>query len=279
VRQALSHLRQDLQRLGPANPPPAAGFTLGQGELDEALGGALPRGCLHEIFEGEAGDAGAAAGFVLALAMRAAAGRKILWIRHDLATLESGGVYAPGLSEFGLDPDAVILVAVRNETMALRAALEALRSCAPGAVILEIRGKAKLLDLTASRRLMLAASRSGGTGFFLRTGEARPSSALTRWRVGAAPSPPLAADAPSHPAFDITLERHRAGIRPRSWRVEWNRDRICFDIPKRDFALLAAGRHATRSAGNPSPALSGAVVSLSFDGQASPKKEKLRRTG
>ena len=37
------------------------------------------------------------------------------------------------------------------------------------------------------------------------------------------------ANAPGHPAFDVTLLRHRGGIAGIEARLEWNRDRQSFD--------------------------------------------------
>ena len=58
-----------------------------------------------------------------------------------------------------------------------------------GALLLEIAGMPKCLDLVASRRLAFAAGESGVTLLLLREGaEAEPSAALTRWQVQALPS-------------------------------------------------------------------------------------------
>src|SRR3546814_11674827 len=80
------------------------------------------------------------------------------------------------------------------------------------------------LDLTASRRLALAAEKSGTTLLLLRTGaDPVPSAAQTRWSVASAPSRAFAANAPGTPTFDITLLRQRSGPSGTSWRLEWNR--------------------------------------------------------
>jgi protein ImuA len=281
MSSTLSQLKRQLAALEPARSPGEKGFTLGLDQVDAALGGGLPRGCLHEVFAHEVGDAGASAGFALALALRAAGeGRHIVWVRHAFAVLEQGDLYAPGLAQFGIDPDRVLLISAKSETMVLRAGLEALRSPALGAVLLEIWGKAGFLDLTASRRMMLAASRSGVTGFILRAaGQPQPSSSLTRWQVRAAPSVGLAAGAPSNPVFDILLDRHRAGIAGGRWHLEWNRDRKSFDLsaaqPARFDEPLATPK---RSAAKPLP---GSVVSLPVDRPAaSPEDQKpFRKTG
>lgn len=259
---ALAILRQRLATLEPAAPREAGSvFTIGHAGLDRHLGGGLVGGGLHEAYARDARHAAAAAGFALALALRAASdGWPVVWVRHRLAERELGGPYAPGLAELGADSGSVILVATRDLAGALRAAHEALHCRALGAVLIELWGEAPALDLTASRRLMLVAARSGVTGVIVRGGAAlRPSAAFSRWTVGGAPSSPLAAGAPGHPTFDITLDRHRAGAAPGQWQVEWNRDRCCFAEP------------AT---------VSGAVAAVPGDGPAaSPGAERLRRTG
>lgn len=172
----------------------------------------------------------AASSVAAAFARRAAPReRKIAWVRQNFAGIEAGALHAPGLAELGLDPDALFLVRVRDAVAVLRAGHETARCAALGAVIIEIWKTPKALDFTASRRLSLAAAKSGVTTFLLRaSAEPRPSAALTRWRVASGVSQPLAADAPGHPAFDITLLRHRAGVPGRNWRLEWDRDRHLF---------------------------------------------------
>ena len=76
---------------------------------------------------------------------------------------------------------------------ALRTAADALACDALGAVVLEVWGQARQLDLVASRKLTLAAQASGVTGLVLRmAAEPAPSTAETRWIVRAAHSPPAA---------------------------------------------------------------------------------------
>src|SRR6266571_5094840 len=88
---------------------------------------------------------------------------------------------------------------------------EALSCRAVGAVIGEIRGPS--VDLTATRRLSLAAGRRDGLALLLR---ARPapeaSAAATRWVVGAAPSAPDSTFlGPGPPRFATRLMRNRRG--------------------------------------------------------------------
>lgn len=238
---------------GPLARETAGLFALGDPAFDGRLGGGLPRAALHEIYAAADADIPAATGFAAALALRAVAtgpaagrtagragaGRLVVWVRQDVLDLEAGGVYAPGLAELGLDPADLVLVRGRTLRDVLRAGTDAARCGGVGAVLIEAWGEARALDLTATRRLLLAAQASGAPTLLLRAGvEPAPSAAWTRWRVRAAPSRALAAAAPGCPAFALTLLRHREGIAPHDWRVEWNRDRRCFQEPPRRGAPL-----------------------------------------
>ncbi|WP_157017852.1 ImuA family protein [Mesorhizobium xinjiangense] len=239
MHEILSRLRASLAALEKAAPHAGNGlFGLGLPAVDAHLGGGLARGGLHEILAPATADAGSAAGFAAALALRATEpGRSIVWVRQGYGEAEAGSLHAPGLAGLGLDPDTLILVRVRDAVSALRAGAEAVRCSALGAVVIEPWGEAKALDFTASRRLALAAGRSGVTCLLLRmaTAASSASAAATRWQVVAGASPPLAAGAPGHPTFDVTLLRQRAGTAGQSWRLEWNHDRRTF----RDAAPLS----------------------------------------
>lgn len=224
--ETLAALRQKIAVLEDGNAPARDSFfTLGLDPVDRHLDGGLARAAVHEVYAGDFGDLAAASGFAAALALRAGLDRTFVWIRHRLAGMETGRVDPHGLVHFGLDPDRVMVVAARDVAEGLRAGREALGCPALGAVIMELWGPSPALDLVATQRLMRAAGGSGVAGVVLRGhGPSVPSAATTRWRVRAAPSSPLPANAPGQPRFDLELERHRAGIRPGMWRVEWDRD-------------------------------------------------------
>jgi protein ImuA len=211
-------------------PAKATLFPLGAPSLDEVLAGGLAQGALHEIVA-PAGlaDAAASSGFGLGLALRAAGERPLVWVRQDFVDAETGWLYGAGLAAFGVDPSRLIVVRASDATGVLRAASEAVHCPAVGAVLTEIWGEPRVLDLKATRRLSLAAGQSGATLIFIRLHAApAPSAASSRWAVGAAPSTPLEANAPGRPAFTATLLRHRAGLPGRTWHVEWNRDSQSF---------------------------------------------------
>ena len=200
--------------------------------IDTLLSGGLARAALHEVFAGDEGS-GAAAGFTLLLARLGCGAKPIVWVREDRGERGHGRLYAPGLVELGADPAQVILVTGPDALAVLRASADIVGCGSVGAVVIEPWGKAPALDLTASRRLALAAARTGVLTLVLRSGATpAPSAAMTRWSVSAAPSRMLAASAPGRPVFDISLLRHRGGIAGFEARVEWDRDQRSFrDAP------------------------------------------------
>lgn len=212
---------------------PATFVATGSPNLDTRLGGGLARGAVHEVFAGEGDYPDAAAGFALLLAWRGCDARPVLWVREDRGERSHGRLYAPGLLELGAAADNIILVTAPDALAVLRAGADIVGCGAVGAVMIEPWGKAPQFDLTASRRLALAAARSGVLTLVLRTNaEPAPSAAATRWSVRAAASEMLAANAPGRPAFEISLLRHRSGIAGFDARVEWDRDQRSFrDAP------------------------------------------------
>jgi protein ImuA len=223
---------------------------------------------LHEVYARRGADAAAAAGFTVGLAHQAAGKRPILWATQDFLGVEVGRLYPPGLAQFGLDPSTFVEVEARDALGVLRAGADAARCAALGAVVIALWGTTRLYDLTATRRLSLAAAESGVAVLALHiAAEEKPSAAATRWAVEAAPSLPREARAPGDPRFALTLLRHRGGVEagdwPEKWIVEWSRERKCF-IDVESAAKLAPGRHGAAP-------LSGAVVSLPADRSAEPR--------
>jgi protein ImuA len=230
----LAELRHSLARYGlPPDRPPVA---LGHVAADAVLGGGLRPGALHEVFA-----AGWSAGsFAALLAIRLAKSKPLFWVRPDYEGMEYGAVSPNGLLELGGDPRQLILVRARKTADALSAASDILACPHVGALLLEIEGQPKCLDLVASRRLAFAAGESGVTVILLRGGaEAAPSAALTRWQVKSAPS--RADDAPDddwgNPVFDARLTRHRLGGLG-NFLMQWNPQHACFDTA--DIGAVAA---------------------------------------
>jgi len=167
---------------------------------------------LSELFAGHARDAGWS-GFLLPQIDRS---RPLLWVQDRMAILESGRIYPPGLGLADL-----IHVEARDARAALWAMEEGLRCSALSAVIGELWGDPASLDFTATRRLAVAAERSGVTCWLVRlNGTANLSGARMRWRIASRPSlaNPFDPRAPGLPAWDAELFRSRASP-PGRWSI------------------------------------------------------------
>lgn len=187
-------------------------LQFGIGELDDRLaGGGLSRAALHEFSSSVPALAEDAATtlFVAGLAARLAAeGRSVLWAltRFDL--------YAPGLEQAGLGPDKVVFVEARDDRELLAAMEDGLRSGALAAVV----GEARRVDMTATRRLQLAAAEGSTPALVYRRWRKAagspldaPSSATTRWNIGCAPSQALGVPGVGRPRWSVELARQRNG--------------------------------------------------------------------
>jgi protein ImuA len=226
----LASLRGCIERIeAPGEAYLPGRVPLGHAEADATLQGGLAVGAMHEVFADAGRQSAAATGFVAGLAGRVAARRPLLWVRQDFAEIESGALSMSGLAELGLDPRLVVTVRAADVDAALRTAADAFACDAIGAVVLEVWGEARQLDLVASRKLTLAAQASGVTGLVLRVAaEPLPSTAETRWILRAAHSPPLSAW--GAPVFDAQLVRNRHGPVGR-WIMEWKCDECLFSKP------------------------------------------------
>jgi protein ImuA len=256
----------------------------------------LPSQGLHEIYASAYADGPSAAACALALVRTQRSSPRqtsCLWIRHSEINRETGAPSIMGVAAFGLRPEHVILVEARDTVLALQAALEGARTPGLGTVILELWGDAKAYDLTASRRLALAAKASGVLLLVTRIAASPcPSVAETRWMLRAAPSRALAARAPGHPAFEMTLIKARSRQEGLQIKMEWDRD--ARKLIASDGSIFGTGTDATTeisvasgadtiTAHPDAAALSGRVVALSFDRPAriheaaEPEREQRRR--
>jgi len=206
-------------------------------EIDAALPwGGLPRG-LHEIAMSAADAAGA--GFVAALIGRRPSRGPILWCRPRRVALDAGDPYGPGIAELGIEPARFIMVEAAKPADLLWAMEEGARTKGLAAVVAE----GVTPDLTAGRRLQLAAEAGDGLILLLQSGrQIVPSSALTRWFVASIPS--LAeAGGPGRPCWKLELWRCRGGGRPQDWMVEWDDAALSLSVVTQmaDRPLAATG--------------------------------------
>jgi protein ImuA len=229
------------ERVGQIERPAATVWGVaacGLAAIDRVLpGGGLALGALHEIFGagGDEEDGALAATFAARILARLAgphpnpaphagdgrSGGLVLWCLPRL------DLYGPGLAAHGLDPGRLVLVRAPRDAEILWAMEEGLRS--PG--ILAVIGEVGSLPAVASRRLQLAAERSGVIALLLRrwrdSGQAAreralPNAAATRWRITALPSkpfPPGWGPGVGHPRWRVELLRCRGG-EPACWDVE-----------------------------------------------------------
>jgi protein ImuA len=173
---------------------------------------APPSPTLSELFTDSPRDAGWT-GFLLAQTAR---GKPFLWVQDRMAILESGRIYPPGLRGIEL-----IHVEARDAKLALWAMEEGLRCCGLSGVIGELWGDPATLDFTATRRLAVAAERSGVPCWLVRmAGTANLSGARMRWRISSSPSIANSLDsrAPGASAWDAELFRAR-GYQPGRWSI------------------------------------------------------------
>ncbi|MEO5324670.1 hypothetical protein PV773_15230 [Mesorhizobium sp. CC13] len=213
--------------------------------LDEILGGGLPKAALTEIHGTETRNAGAAAGLTLCLVSHMLRERSrpqdlVLWVGTAEIFREAGFPHAPGLDRlFGLAPGQLLFAEAPKPADALWIAEEAARIDELAAVIVELRGNPRELDLTATRRLHRRAQDAGRPVFLLRH-SAVPEPTAAPVRLVAAPAPavlrrtvlgPLAGSI-GPPAFAVEIGKSRTAL-PGSFILEWNPDARTLE-PRRD---------------------------------------------
>lgn len=207
---AIESLRVQVRQIEARHRRATTVLPFGVATVDTRLpNGGLARGALHEVAGGGNGAIDGAAAALFAAGIAARTRGKVLWCvtRPDL--------FAPALSQAGLKSDRVIYLEGGDEKTVLACFEEGLRHGGLGAVVAEVAR----LNMTASRRLQLAAEGSGTIGIALRRwrrqAEAadfgQPTAATTRWRISALPSTALPVPGVGRPRWLVELIRCRAG--------------------------------------------------------------------
>jgi protein ImuA len=211
---SLDELRRRVRRLEGALAPGRDVLPFGVEEIDGRLpGGGLVLGALHEVAPGgvRLADRSAATLFCAGIAARTKG--SVLWCvaRQDL--------FAPGLHQAGLSHGRVLFVEAGEDRGVLACFEEGLRHGGLGAVVAEVAR----LSMTASRRLQLAAERSGVLALALRSSPEEdaglPTASLTRWRVVSDASVPLVVPGLGAGRWRLELVRCR-GAEPAAFEVE-----------------------------------------------------------
>ena len=240
-------LREKVRRLERAYSAQRAGqqaVPLGVPAIDALLPNGLLTGALHEIEAGPAPSGrvaahdGAATGFAAHLLGRFGTLRPngtLLWCRRPFGASDAPP-YAAALAAW-FDPARLLMVTVRRDEDLFWAMEEGLRCPGMAAVL----GETRATDLTAGRRLSLAAEKSGVPALLLRGQPAPPQSVCTtRWRVASAAthSTPGLNDVGAS-RWRIELRRNRFGVpsvtETPTWLLEWNDETHCLSVVPQAF--------------------------------------------
>lgn len=196
-------------------------LALGVAAIDAVLpDGGLRLDALHEAISAGPDTEHAAAATLFIAGLLAQLSGPVLWV------LWQADLFAPGLAQVGLHPDRLVFAEAGKNVLPIME--EGLRHRGLTAVVAEPMGR---INLTASRRLQLAAEQSGVLAVLVRRSQGfddpvltEPSAAMTRWRVAMLPSPPALPRAPDiaglrRARWKLELMRCRGG-EPGSWIVE-----------------------------------------------------------
>lgn len=208
--QVLDDLREKIARIEGGRARKTHVLPFGLPEIDRRLpGGGLLFGAIHEIAGGGSGTVDGAAAALFAAGIAARTNGPIIW------ALSRTDLFFPALAQVGLHPDRVIFVESDKEDDVLMAMEEALSFGGLGAVV----GELVRLPMTASRRLQLAAEKTGTLGIVIRRWRRQteasdfgnPTACATRWRISSLPSEPLPVEGVGRPRWLAELMRARAG--------------------------------------------------------------------
>jgi protein ImuA len=212
----LDSLRRRIQVLERPTAMQRHALAFGTAEIDGHLpDGGLRWGGLHEVGGGGPDGVIAACATLFTAGILARMGRPILWCStgQDL--------FAQGLACAGLHPDRAIHARADSEKAVLLVMEEALRHPGLSAVV----GELSRLQMTPSRRLVLAAEKSGVMAIVLRrrkegaAEDAGLTAAATRWRITPLPSAKLPAYGIGRARWQIELTRCR-GADQKTWIME-----------------------------------------------------------
>lgn len=174
----------------------------------------FPLGAIHELISDRNENAAATNGFLAGLLGKLNNNGYCLWVSNKRT------IFPSALKQFGIDPDRIIFIDLRQQRDVLWAVEEALKCDILSAVV----GELSELSFTESRRLQLAVEQSGVTGFIHRH---RPRSlntvaCVTRWKIN--PLPGNVEDnmpGVGFPRWNVELLKVRNG-KPGIWDIEWH---------------------------------------------------------
>lgn len=206
----IADLRDRISALEGGSARKAGCLPFGVPEIDAVLpGGGLSYGTIHEFAGGGSGTVDGAAAALFAAGIVARTKGHVVWCltRTDL--------FFPALEQAGLRHNRVVFVEAGKEEDVLASMEEALSYGSLGAVV----GELVRLPMVASRRLQLAAEKTGTMGLVVRRwrrqAEAndfgQPTASSTRWRVSVLPSEELPVPGVGRARWLLELMRVKAG--------------------------------------------------------------------
>ena len=240
----IQRLEREILPLQGFKPPRNGGaLDFGLGSMNAAFpNGEFPTGAIHEVLSTGPENAAASVGFVgglIGTLMRN--GGAGLWIGARQK------IFPMALKLFGIEPDRIVFVELRNQKDMLWVMEEALKCEGLAAVV----GEIPEIGFTASRRLQLAVEQSRVTGFILRhqsrgpvtnvagnvtanvvgygagnvtgnvSGSVTGNACVARWRITPLASQPEAGlPGVGFPRWNVELLKIRNG-RPGAWPLEW----------------------------------------------------------
>jgi protein ImuA len=208
--QVLAELRERISLIEGVRAKNVGSLPFEVPGIDAALpGGGLAFGALHEFAGGGSGTVDGAAAALFAAGIAARTKGHVVWCltRPDL--------FFPALAQAGLHHGRVVFVEADKEEDVLASMEEALSYGGLGAVV----GELVRLPMIASRRLQLAAERTGTMGIVVRRWRrqteandfGQPTASTTRWRVSVLPSEELPVPGLGRARWFLELMRSRAG--------------------------------------------------------------------
>ena len=276
----IQRLEREILPLQGFKPPRSGGaLDFGLGPMNAAFpNGEFPTGAIHEVLSTGPENAAASVGFVgglIGTLMRN--GGAGLWIGARQK------IFPMALKLFGIEPDRIVFVELRNQKDMLWAMEEALKCEGLAAVV----GEIPEIGFTASRRLQLAVEQSRVTGFILRhqprghvtnvtgnlpgnvaanvPGNVTGTACVARWRITPLASQPEAGlPGVGFPRWNVELLKIRNG-RPGAWPLEWAAGRFR-TVPQ---SMMGAGALPMVAA------LSGALPMVAGVAEALPMTAKL----
>lgn len=172
----------------------------------------FPVSAVHEFISASKSEAAATAGFMSGLLGTLMRKGSCLWVCSQQI------IFPTALRAFGILPDQVLFVRVKDCKQALWVIEEGLKCESLSAVV----GEVPDLSFTESRRLQLAVEKSHVTGFIHRSvrGQAGSVACVSRWRIRPVPTFDSRVPGVGVPMWSVELVKIRNG-KPGSWQVAW----------------------------------------------------------